>query len=132
MNIEIINKKMKELGDYDFQQLINVEDGIKGKIKITDSKLKLDFVLSFLSKKDIYSFLISIDINKEGNFDEIINDYNLTNVLVTTYIDKNKLCFKRVDYVRDEDDFIDKLFGIMNYTFMMYEKDTKKLLKKVM
>ena len=131
MDIEKIKENLNHSfsNEIEFRKLIKTKDKIIGVIDLYDIKINMPFDLNFVYQNNRveYSFVFK-DYRKDLSNTEI-NDFNDKNMIFSLYLEDKKLIGKRTEIVKNEDDLINYMNGLLEYIFIACEKDLTALLR---
>ena len=131
MDIEKIKENLNHSfsNEIEFRKLIKTKDKIIGAIDLYDIKINMPFDLNFVYQNNRveYSFVFK-DYRKDLSNTEI-NDFNDKNMIFSLYLEDKKLIGKRTEIVKNEDDLINYMNGLLEYIFIACEKDLTALLR---
>ncbi len=131
MDIEKIKENLNHSfsNEIEFRKLIKTKDKIIGAIDLYDSKINVGFDLNFVYQNNRVEYSLVFKDYKKDLSNTEINDFNDKNMIFSLYLEDKKLIGKRTEIVKNEDDLINYMNGLLEYIFIACEKDLTALLR---
>lgn len=131
MDIEKIKENLNHSfsDEIAFRKLIKTKDKIIGAIDLYDLKINVAFDLNFIYKDNMIEYTFIFKDYKKDLSDIEINDFNNKNLIFSMYLEDKKLMAKRTEFIRNEGELIDYMSGLIEYIFIVCEKDLIALLR---
>ncbi len=131
MDIEKIKENLNHSfsNEIVFRKLIKTKDKIIGAIDLYDIKINMPFDLNFVYQNNRVEYTFVFKDYKKDLSNAEINDFNDKNMIFSFYLEDKKLIGKRTEIVKNEDDLINYMNGLLEYIFIACEKDLTALLR---
>lgn len=131
MDISEIRRIWKEsFPEYDLK-IVENDDGFEGGMCLSDGKTGKDLHLSFCYADGKVCYILAVRGNTEMVSADLVNGYNQNNPMVTCYLKKDGVFFRRIETVKSEREIVGLFDCFFGYVLNLDEKSFEKILEGV-